>query len=205
MPNSGRPRTFDEQAILGHILELFRRNGYDNTTFEQLVADSGLSRSSLYNAFGGKKELMQKAMRLYLETEVDEQNQRLADEDAGADALDAIVDAFSKPVERGCKDCLVRKTMLQNASSLEPPVQVSAIRKSVTKLWQSIAIAVGRVRGSSKAAHKQSTALTDEECAAIIVGLIQGTAVIARNGKHTEMLRSIHSGVQKLLGRTAAN
>ena len=51
---TGRPRKFDEEEVLARILELFRTHGYENTTLEQLVAESGLSKSSLYNAFGGK-------------------------------------------------------------------------------------------------------------------------------------------------------
>ena len=196
MKTSGRPRNFDEQAILARILDLFRRNGYDNTTFEQLVAESGLSRSSLYNAFGGKEELMEQAMGLYIETEVDELYRTLSDEASGADALQMIIGQFSKPVGRGCKDCLVRKTLLQNASSSEPPVQVSTLKRSLTSLWQAITRAVGHARGSRKSGSKLS--LNNEERAAIIVGLIQGTAVIARNGKHADLLQSIHSGAQKL-------
>lgn len=197
MKTSGRPRNFDEQAILARILELFRRQGYDNTTFEQLVAESGLSRSSLYNAFGGKEELMEKAMGLYMETEICEHYQQLADEDSGPGTLGGIIDAFASPVGRGGKDCLVRKTLLQNASSSEPPVQVSTLRKSLTSLWQAITLAVGYARGSRKETTKLS--LSNEERAAIIVGLIQGTAVIARNGKHTDLLKSIHSGAKKLV------
>lgn len=197
MTTTGRPRTFDEEAILDRILKLFRTNGYENTTFEQLVAKSGLSRSSLYNAFGGKKELMEKAMSLYIESEADVLHEKLADEASGEEALSWIIDAFSNPVQRGCTDCLVRKTLIQNASSSEPPVQVSTIKKSITSLWKAVTLAIGHIRGKRKATSKPS--LTNEERAAIIVGLIQGTAVLARTGKQTELLQNIHSGATKLL------
>ncbi len=196
MKTSGRPRNFDEQAILCRILELFRRQGYDNTTFEQLVAESGLSRSSLYNAFGGKEELLDKAMGLYIESQADVLYAKLADEESGEETLGAIIGAFANPVQRGCTDCLVRKTLIRNASSSEPPVQASTIKKSITSLWKAISLAIGHTRGKRKATSKLS--LTNEERAAIIVGLIQGTAVLARTGRQTELLKSIHSGAKKL-------
>ncbi|MEM9591781.1 MAG: TetR/AcrR family transcriptional regulator [Pseudomonadota bacterium] len=196
MKTSGRPRNFDEQAILSRILNLFRRNGYDNTTFEQLVAESGLSRSSLYNAFGGKEELLEKAMGLYIESQADVLYAKLADKSSGEEALGAIIGAFANPVQRGCTDCLVRKTLIRNASSSEPPVQASTVKKSITSLWKAVTLAIGHIRGKRKATNRLS--LTNEERAAIIVGLIQGTAVLARTGKQTELLRSIHSGAQKL-------
>ena len=196
MKTSGRPREFDEQAILSRILELFRRNGYDNTTFEQLVAESGLSRSSLYNAFGGKEELLDKAMGLYIESQADVLYEKLADEESCEETLGSIIGAFANPVQRGCTDCLVRKTLIRNASSSEPPVQASTIKKSITSLWKAITLAIGHTLGKRKATSKLS--LTNEERAAIIVGLIQGTAVLARTGKQTELLKSIHSGAKKL-------
>lgn len=193
----GRPIGFDERAVMKRILELFRKNGYENTTFEQLVSESGLSRSSLYNTFGGKKELMEKAMSLYIESEADVLYQTLANEGAGAEALGWIIGAFSDPTQRGCTDCLIRKTLIQNANSSEPPVQVSTIKKSIGSLWKAITLAITHIRGKRKSTTKLS--LNNEERAAIIVGLIQGTAVLARTGKQTELLQNIQSGAEKLL------
>ena len=195
----GRPRQFDEQTILARIMNLFQKNGYENTTFEQMVAESGLSRSSLYNTFGGKKKLMERAMKMYLETEAEQFNQQLRDEESGVDTLKSLIENFSKPSNKGCRDCLVKKTLQQNAASGEPPVQVAAIKKCLTKLWEAMTLAVSRARNSSKSVKKKKSVLTDDERAAIVIGLIQGTAVIARTGKQTELLQSIRSGAEKLL------
>lgn len=194
---TGRPRSFDEQEVLGRILELFRTHGYENTTLDQLVAESGLSKSSLYNAFGGKDALMDKAMRLYIESEANVLYRQLADSESGPAVLDVIIGAFANPTARGCVDCLVRKTLIQNASSSEPPVQVPTLRKTMAGLWKAVTQAVSHIRGSRMAASKLT--LTNEERAAIIVGLIQGTTVIARSGKQSELLASIHSGASKLI------
>ncbi|MEM6688826.1 MAG: TetR/AcrR family transcriptional regulator, partial [Planctomycetota bacterium] len=172
---TGRPRNFDEQEVLIRILKLFRTYGYENTTLDQLVAESGLSKSSLYNTFGGKDALMDKAMGLYIQSEADALYQRLADKESGPAVLEMIVGAFANPTARGCTDCLIRKTLIQNASSSEPPVQVNTLRKTMNGLWKSVTRAIDHIRGSKNTTSKIS--LSNEERAAIIVGLIQGTAV----------------------------
>ena len=199
MNRSGRPLGFDEHATLGRIADLFRRKGYGNTTFEQLVAESGLSRSSLYNTYGGKKELYEKSMRTYIETEFDQLIRKISDESSGTDAIQLIIDGFSNPAGRRGKDCLVRKTMLENAGSPKTPIQVSTIRRCLNRLWHSFTLAVSRRRGSGEGAGKDPGALNDEERAAILLGLVCGSAVIARNGKNSELLRSIRSAAGKLL------
>lgn len=200
MNKSGRPRNFDEHATMTRIMNLFQKNGFENTTFEQIVAESGLSRSSLYNTFGGKKDLIERAMQMYIETESDQLARQLSDEESGVNLLQSIIGNYSRSASRGCKDCLVRKALLQNANSTDPPVHVSSIKKSLNQIWRAITLAVGRARRKRKAKKKTNAALNDEERAAIILGLIHGTAVIARSGKQSELLNKIQSGAEKLLG-----
>lgn len=194
MKTIGRPRAFDERATLVRIMDSFRINGYDNTTFDQLVADSGLSRSSLYSAFGGKKELLDKAMGVYMETEFGELMQQLSDNSSARSAIQAMISRFSKDCPG--QDCLVRKTMLRNATSSDANVQIPTIKKCLNSLWKSVTLALGRMRKLGK-----SPALRDEERAAILIGLIHGSAVIARNGGNSDMLQNMQSGAVKLLLR----
>ena len=58
----GRPRKFVETDVLASAGEAFSSNGYGGTTLEDLVAATGLGKQSLYNAFGGKRELFLRAL-----------------------------------------------------------------------------------------------------------------------------------------------
>lgn len=62
----GRPRLFDEEAALDRITALFWQKGYSQTSMADLVAASGIHRSSLYSTFGTKEELFAKVLRRYL-------------------------------------------------------------------------------------------------------------------------------------------
>lgn len=47
------------EAMLGHAIELFARNGYDATSLNDIGAAAGVSGPNLYSYFSGKSELMQ--------------------------------------------------------------------------------------------------------------------------------------------------
>lgn len=61
----GRPREFDEAAVLEKVMTTFWTHGYRATAMEQLITATGLSRQSLYNAFGNKRSLLIHALRCY--------------------------------------------------------------------------------------------------------------------------------------------
>jgi TetR/AcrR family transcriptional repressor of nem operon len=60
-----RPREFDEDAALESALDIFWTRGYEATSVDDLCGVTGLSRSSLYSTFGGKRDLLLKALDRY--------------------------------------------------------------------------------------------------------------------------------------------
>lgn len=62
----GRPRLFDEEAVLARLTALFWRQGYSQTSITDLVDASGVHKPSLYRTFGTKEELFATVLRRYL-------------------------------------------------------------------------------------------------------------------------------------------
>jgi AcrR family transcriptional regulator len=62
----GRPRAFDPVEALEKALQVFWRRGYAGASLSELTAAMGITRPSLYAAFGNKEELFHKALDLYL-------------------------------------------------------------------------------------------------------------------------------------------
>ncbi len=62
---SGRPREFDDEAVIDAAMDVFWEYGYEATSAEKLCARTGLGRGSLYNAFGSKKKLYEVSLGLY--------------------------------------------------------------------------------------------------------------------------------------------
>lgn len=57
-----RPRKFRESEVVNSASEVFAAHGLAATTLDELVQATGLGKQSLYNAFGGKRELFFRAL-----------------------------------------------------------------------------------------------------------------------------------------------
>ena len=60
-----RVKLFDKNEVLSKATELFWKKGYHATSIQDLVSFLGINRGSLYDTYGGKKELFDKAFQLY--------------------------------------------------------------------------------------------------------------------------------------------
>ena len=63
-----RPREFDESAVIDRAMQQFWAHGYEATSVDDLCAVTGLNRSSLYRAFGSKRDLLDIALTAYEES-----------------------------------------------------------------------------------------------------------------------------------------
>jgi AcrR family transcriptional regulator len=62
----GRPRSFDTDRALDRALQVFWRKGYEGASLSDLTKAVGVSRPSLYAAFGNKEALFRKTLDRYL-------------------------------------------------------------------------------------------------------------------------------------------
>lgn len=62
-----RPREFDADIALDRATDVFWAKGYEATSLDDLCEATGLSRSSLYAAFGTKRDLLLQSVDRYVE------------------------------------------------------------------------------------------------------------------------------------------
>ncbi len=62
----GRPRAFCVEAALDQASKIFRRQGYQGTSLNDLTAAMGINRPSCYAAFGDKEALFRKVLERYV-------------------------------------------------------------------------------------------------------------------------------------------
>ncbi|MFJ3585139.1 TetR/AcrR family transcriptional regulator [Streptomyces sp. NPDC090127] len=139
-----RPRKFDETHALTAAMTTFWRQGYEATSTRDLADSTGMGQSSLYNAFGDKRELYLRALRRYYETHTAEQTALLDQPGPAKDRLrDLMVHAIdgdlSDPEASGCfainasvekadSDDAVREEVLRHFSTVEEALAATIAR-----------------------------------------------------------------------------
>ena len=66
-----RPKEFDPEVAVDRAMDLFWRKGYGATSPNDLVAELGIGKGSLYAAFGSKRALFDLALDRYRERQGD--------------------------------------------------------------------------------------------------------------------------------------
>ena len=103
----GRPRTFDDDAVIDRAMEEFWANGYHATSPARLAEVTGLAKGSLYNAFTSKRALFDKCLDRYHQ-QITDLAKGLLDHPGSTrecltDALRSVVDSdLAQPQRRGC-------------------------------------------------------------------------------------------------------
>lgn len=105
-----RPREFDEQAVLDAAIQCFWRRGYEATSVRDLVEKTGITSASLYNAFGDKRALYQRALDRYVEESIAERIRRCEELSPRA----AIGAFFLDRIEAGQADGTITRSLSAN-------------------------------------------------------------------------------------------
>ena len=61
----GRPRSVDRDAALARAMDVFWARGFEAASLDDLTSAMGVSRPTLYDAFGDKRDLFLRAIELY--------------------------------------------------------------------------------------------------------------------------------------------
>ncbi|TRW14947.1 TetR/AcrR family transcriptional regulator [Glacieibacterium frigidum] len=177
VPNKGRPREFCVDAALAAALGVFWSKGYEGASMADLTAAMGITKPSLYAAFGNKEALFHKALDLY-----------------EAEKLDYTREALKQPTARAVAEYFMRGAVDAQTSSSGPKGCMGVINSvACGSEAESIKADVIARRSSSQAAlverferakregdlpdHVQVTDLT-----AYLFALLQGMAVQAGSG-----------------------
>src|SRR5688500_3177720 len=99
----GRPRECCVDHALTEALRVFWQKGYEGTSLTDLTEAMGITRPSLYAAFGNKESLFRKALDLY-------EREKLA----------YIGEALEAPTSRGVAERLLRGALEMQTSECEP-------------------------------------------------------------------------------------
>ena len=127
----GRPREFDTDVALAAALRVFWNKGYDGASLTDLTDAMGITRPSLYAAFGNKEALFKQALDLYESEKLAYVDIALREDTAkgvAARMLHGTIDNMTSGECRGCMG-VIATVAGQSGNS---PIQVDIIRRSET-------------------------------------------------------------------------
>jgi len=113
-----RQKAFDKEKTLEKAMHLFWKKGYHATSMQDLVDHLGISRSSMYDTFGGKYNLFMQALTRYQSRKSEQIDEALQTE---ADVQDFLKSFFLGVVEECRQDeenkgCFTVNTSIELAS-----------------------------------------------------------------------------------------
>ncbi|MGM4928129.1 MULTISPECIES: TetR/AcrR family transcriptional regulator [Tardiphaga] len=181
----GRPREFDTDTALDLALHVFWRKGYEGASMADLTEAMGITKPSLYAAFGNKEDLFRKALDRYVDgpggyfrTGLEKATAREAVEHILYESVEAVTD----PRNPGC---LAVQGALCCGDAAETIKQELMARRSKSegdlRLRFTRAIAEGDLPADADAG----------DLARYVSAILQGMAVQAAGGAPREQLRKL--------------
>ena len=196
-----RARTFDPSTALSQVVDLFASKGYSETSMEDIVRTTGVSRYGLYGTFGNKRELFEQALERYAEGMGKQSFLRLLEPGA---SLGHIRQIFDDRVADMCcaeenKGCLFIHTAMELAPQDEEIRGV--LQRFMKRMSKAFAIGLDSAKGRGEI-HEDVDVDTAGE---LLTSSMFGLVVLGRTGFPKETLDGIVESTLNSLKNAPAN
>ncbi|WP_213807869.1 TetR/AcrR family transcriptional regulator [Granulicella sp. dw_53] len=181
-----RPKEFECEQALQKAINAFAARGFEGTSTDALLQTMGISRQSLYDTFGDKRNLYLNALRRYTTDSVGSQIRELNSSPSAFEGLEALMrfvvsQALADPEPR----CLGLSAVSEFGRS---DSEVAAITDTVSKSFLS---ALKWRISEAKATGEISKDVSPQTGAEFIAAALTGIKIAARAGATAETLRGI--------------
>ena len=182
-----RTRSFDPDDALKRVVSLFTSKGYAETSMEDIVKATGVSRYGLYSTFGNKRELFEQALERYADSMGRQSFLRLLEPDASVADIRAIfeerLDAlFHDGKIRGCLLCNTAMEVAPHDDEIEDVLQ-----RFMKRISKAFAIGLETAKSRGDAAPDVDAKAASDHLTSTLFGLV----VLARSGFSESRLRSV--------------
>lgn len=190
---AGRPRGFDEDEALDRAMHVFWHKGFEGASLNDLTAAMGIQPASLYQAFGNKRTLFDKALARYL---------------AGPVAF--VHDALNEPTAYAVADRILRRTAefltegrwrrgcMTIQAALAGGVEGEPIRRKLIALRIKEQDALRRRFERAKSEGDLPSHADAADLASFVTAIYQGMTVQAINGASREDLLRLSDTVLQI-------
>ncbi len=183
----GRPLEFDPDTALEAAMQVFWRKGYESTSMLDLLDAMQLSKSSLYQAFGGKQALFSQCLLRYTDTLTQQFRAWLAQSPSAMVFIRSFVESVLDEARGVCeaRGCLVLNTV--NEFGRSDPEVASSIAEGLARIHGVMLSAVQRAQAEGDI-PPQHDAVT---LANYLVSSMSGLKTLSKAGADEASLRGI--------------
>lgn len=185
--SKGRPRTFNLDQALDAAVRVFWQQGYQATSLDDLTAAMGITRPSLYAAFGDKEHLFLQVVDRYRQCYSTRSSAALQEttdtQRAIALMLDRTVELLTDPA-LPC-GCLIVNCVAECCSLSETLKRKLAECQALTEAAIYDRLREGQVKGDIL------TQLDSRSLAQFFNSVIQGMAILAKTQSDPVMIQNI--------------
>lgn len=192
----GRPREFDTDEAVDAAMDLFWRQGYANTSIQDLVDHLGVGRGSIYDTFESKHGLWVRALTKYCE----EGTRAMVDVlDRRGPLIPRLRRALVALVEQDLKDAERRGCMLVNAAMETIPSDPMTEGLAAAN-FREVERALERALLRAQAEQEIPTSVDPAGAAAFLLTMIEGLRVVAKaTGDRKRLMRTIDVALGSLV------
>lgn len=182
----GRPREFCVDSALAAALRVFWSKGYEGASLTDLTEAMGITRPSLYAAFGNKEELFRKALDLY-------EQEKLA----------YVGAALAAPTARGVAERLLHGALQMQTTGSDPKgclgvissvacgAEAESIKAEVLKRRASSDAALRKRMAQAKADGDLPDGIESDGLVRYLNAVLQGLCIQGGSGASAEDLRTL--------------
>jgi TetR/AcrR family transcriptional repressor of nem operon len=188
-----RPKQFDPDVAVDQAMELFWRQGFAETTPQDLVAELGIGKGSLYNTFASKRALFDLALRRYVEKRVAGVVETLDRPGPVAERVRvALLRLAEADITVAARGCLAVNTTVELAGHDEVAAEV------VKRLFDRVEAAFQSVIEEGQRSGEIAVGRDPRQLASLILASFIGMSVLAKTND-AEQLRRIVDAVLAVL------
>jgi len=182
----GRPREFDERAVLDAAMDCFWRDGYEATSVRDLAARMGITGASLYNAFGDKRSLFREVLHRYVERSTRERIARLESTLPPKQAVRGFLgEIVERSVDGDRRGCLLVNTALEIAP--HDPELGAEVAAHLCEIEAFFCRAITAAQADGSVPPDRDPA----DLARLLLGVTLGVRVLARSKPQRELLEGV--------------
>jgi AcrR family transcriptional regulator len=180
----GRPREFDTGEALAAALRLFWVKGYGGASLTDLTEAMGITRPSLYAAFGNKEALFNQALDLY-ETEKLAYVRGALEAQTARSVAQRMLEGAIETITGECRGC---PKMIASISCSSPD---SPIAQDVRDRWQTSSNAMVARMQQAIDEGDFTISITADAITSYLMAVLHGISVQASIGASRDELKQV--------------